>query len=235
MVCSRFLGRCRVEFRGLRCLPLGWVVGLMCLFLFVLGLGGANAQTWDEWWNQKKTQLKYLNDQIAALQVYGGYVKQGYALSRDGLASVSGWAKGELGLHSAYYGSLRSVNPVVSSDAGVKDALAYGQGISGLFAGLNGLPGLDDAYRKYIASVAVRVLGDADAAIDELGLMLTPGKVEMTDEERLKRVWAVKTRLADLYEFTASFCYSVKMLVLGKGRENDQILTLRRLYGIDGY
>jgi hypothetical protein len=207
----------------------------MCLFLLVLVSGTVHAQTWDEWWNQKKTQIKYLTDQIAALRMYGGYVKQGYALSRDGLGSVSGWANGELGLHSAYYGSLRSVNPVVSSDAGVKDALAYAQGIPGLFAGLNGLPGLDDAYRKYIASVAVRVLGDADAAIGELDLVLGSGKLSMTDEERLRRVSALKVRLSDLYGFTVSFGHSVRVLVLEKAKESEGVLTLRRLYGIDGY
>jgi hypothetical protein len=205
--------------------------------LLVLALGSVNvqAQTWDEWWNQKKTQIKYLTDQIAALQVYGGYVKQGYALSRDGLGSVSGWAKVELGLHSAYYGSLSSVNSAVKSNASVDECVSYAHGVPGLFDSLSSLSGLDAGYRKYIASVEVKILVDVDAAISELELVLTPGKVEMADEERLKRVWAVRARLADLYGFTASFCYSVKMLVLGKGRENDQILTLRRLYGIDGY
>ena len=45
------------------------------LFLFVSML--LSAQTTAEWFNQKATQKKYLIQQIAALQVYIGYLQKG--------------------------------------------------------------------------------------------------------------------------------------------------------------
>ncbi|MBK8088802.1 MAG: hypothetical protein IPK31_13170 [Chitinophagaceae bacterium] len=45
---------------------------VIATFLF----NAANAQTLNEWVNQKSTQKKYLLQQIAALQVYIGYAKK---------------------------------------------------------------------------------------------------------------------------------------------------------------
>ena len=43
------------------------------------------AQTLAEWVSQKVTQKKYLLQQIAALQVYSGYLSKGYSIAKDGL------------------------------------------------------------------------------------------------------------------------------------------------------
>jgi hypothetical protein len=50
-----------------------------CFFLFALPLlfvQVSTAQTWSEWFSQKKTQKKYLLEQVAALKIYAGYLKK---------------------------------------------------------------------------------------------------------------------------------------------------------------
>lgn len=61
---------------------------------FVFSFQLAEAQTFDEWFRQKKTQKKYLVQQIAALKVYLGYLKEGYEIAQKGMGysrEYQGW------------------------------------------------------------------------------------------------------------------------------------------------
>jgi len=71
--------------------------GIIYVTIIIL-LSGAqvNAQTWNEWFRQKKTQKKYLVQQIAALKVYLKYLKQGYRIVDKGLSLVGDIKDGNL-------------------------------------------------------------------------------------------------------------------------------------------
>jgi hypothetical protein len=51
-----------------------------------------NAQ---EWTRQKKTQIKYLLQQIAANKVYIEYIEKGYNIARKGLQTIHDIKKGD--------------------------------------------------------------------------------------------------------------------------------------------
>lgn len=51
------------------------------------------AQTFNEWFKQKKTQIQYLIDQIAALQVYSQSLQKGYDIADAGLKFIHGIKK----------------------------------------------------------------------------------------------------------------------------------------------
>jgi hypothetical protein len=52
--------------------------------------------------NQKKTKLKYIAQQIALLKVYTGYLKKGYGIAQDGLKAISDIKHGDFDLHNNY-------------------------------------------------------------------------------------------------------------------------------------
>jgi hypothetical protein len=58
-------------------------------------------------------QKKYMIQQIAALQVYIGYLQKGYSIAKKGLNVIGDLKKGEFNLHSTYFNSLKSVNPKI--------------------------------------------------------------------------------------------------------------------------
>ena len=72
-----------------------------------------SAQTFAEWFNQKATQRKYLIQQIAALQVYIGYVSKGYSIAKNGLNTIRDIKRGDFNLHNSYLTSLVTVNPKI--------------------------------------------------------------------------------------------------------------------------
>lgn len=52
------------------------------IILFIMFfVNRSHAQTWDEWFNQKSTQKKYLLQQIAAFEAYLSYAKKGYDIA----------------------------------------------------------------------------------------------------------------------------------------------------------
>ena len=55
------------------------------IILFAVVSTSVKAQTFAEWFQQGATQKKYLLQQIAALQVYIGYVQKGYSIAKKGL------------------------------------------------------------------------------------------------------------------------------------------------------
>ncbi|WP_246001618.1 hypothetical protein [Mucilaginibacter gracilis] len=190
--------------------------------LLILG-SCARAQTWAEWWSQKKTQISYLGQQIAALQVYASYLKKGYDISQHGLGVIGDWKDGEFSLHRGYYNSLKTVNPRIKDNPKASAIEEYLQAIPGLFDQVLKLSGLSADNRQYIGSVRDKMLTECDRDVSELQLVMTSGKTEMTDDERLKRLDQLYDAAQDKYRFTQHFCNQVRLLVLE---------TERRLYEV---
>src|SRR5690349_20806460 len=73
------------------------------------------SQTFSEWFRQNKTQKKYLLEQIAALEVYAGYLEKGYTIAKDGLNTIDKIRHGEFELHDKHFQSFKKVDPAIGS------------------------------------------------------------------------------------------------------------------------
>ena len=208
------------------------------LILFMLGMLATTtqAQTFAEWFRQKKTQKQYLIGQIAALQVYIGYAQKGYSIAKDGLNTIGDFKRGEFNLHTGYFNSLKSVNPKIKQYAKVADIMAmqvtiiqsYGRTRrhvreSGAFNGEE----LD-----YIMRVLGRLLDDCSNTLDELISVTTDGNPEMKDDERLKRINILYKDMTDKYTFSQSFHSETMVLAASRIKENNDVRTSRALYDI---
>jgi hypothetical protein len=197
-------------------------------WLLLLVSAAGHAQTFAEWFSQQKTQIKYLTQQIAALEQYGAYVKQGYQISQNGLGGIGNSVKKEFDLHNSYYSSLRTVNPVIKNNPKADSTVRMAQLIPGQFDQLSGLA-LSTATRQYVGSVEASVLADVDQDLAELQTVLG-SSVALQDNERLKRLDAIEAKVRDKLVFTRSFCSQVRVLSNGKQSELQAIQTQQRIY-----
>src|SRR5687767_6220341 len=94
---------------------------VLCLTMTVTRSFG---QTWEEFFRQADTQKKYLLEQIAALKVYSGYLKQGYNIASTGLKTVKDITGGEFNLHSSFINSLKTVNPAIKKDLRIAEIIS---------------------------------------------------------------------------------------------------------------
>lgn len=207
------------------------VLGLLVL-MFCYG-GAAHAQTFGEFFNQKKTQKKYLLEQIAALQLSLSYAKKGYQLVDGGLQTVRDITNGEFSLHEAFISSLKTVSPAVRKNVKVAEILAYQISIARWFGEFKGNAMLSPADQLYILEVKAAVLADCSLDLESLLLVVTSGRLEMGEAERIRRIDLLYEAMQDKAAFTADFMGKVERLVRNRERDHLDILDLRRAYGFE--
>ncbi|AMR29967.1 hypothetical protein A0256_00315 [Mucilaginibacter sp. PAMC 26640] len=192
----------------------------------------AHAQTFSEWFSQKKTQKKYLLQQIAALQVYSGYLKKGYGIATNGLGSISGYLKSENGLHTTYYDRLSTADPVVKNNPMVKDILAWQQDILKRTSEIKQVNGITPAEQNYLSVVGNAILKDCDQQLNTLQNIISDHKMQMSDADRLALITKIHASMKANYQFASRFASQVKVLALSRQQEKDQALVSKRIYGI---
>jgi len=191
----------------------------------------AQAQTFAEWFSQKKTQKKYLLQQIAALQVYSGYLQKGYHIAKGGLGSISSYVGSELGMHGDYYDHLKSVSILVKNNPQVNEILRWQQDILNQARRLKNEKGLTKDESKYVGKVSKALLSDCDAQLNDLQTVLTDQKTAMSDEERFRQINRLRQAMQDNYRFVSSFRSQLQIYLRGKQQEIQNVKTLNHLYG----
>lgn len=204
-----------------------FLTGLMlCAFSFQ----HVQAQSFAEWFNQKKTQIKYLTQQIAALQAYRSSLEQGYGLLKGEWNAIGNFKNGEFGLHTDYYHSLSAVNPVVKSSVDITTLQAEQQSMISQFNAINDLSGLTAEEQSYTSSVRQNMINQCDNDLDDLQTVLTAGQLEMSDDERIKRIKQITAAIKDKYVFTCTFASQVKILAIQRKQSIQINQTLRGYY-----
>jgi len=208
---------------------------LLCgaLVLITATAPGCRAQTWAEWFSQKKTQKKYLLQQIAAFQVYIGYAKKGYEIVGSGLQTVRDISNGEFNLHNVFITGLKQVSPAIRNDLRIAEIIALQLGMLKSFGVLKSTGGLSADQLLYVAEVANEVISECYHDLEELLLVITLGKLEMKDDERLSRLKGIYERMLDKSAFTQDFCGEAESLIRQRALELETVEKLRRYYEID--
>jgi hypothetical protein len=192
----------------------------LCFLLFGLTVKG---QTFAEWFDQKNTQRSYLLQQIAAFNAYGTVLKSGYNIAQNGLGSIGNSVTSEFNLHTAYYNRLGTASSQVKNNPQIKDILLWQQDIITAFKGLS-----QDTYQQQVRSA---VLKDCDNQLAELQKLITDGKVQMGDADRIKGINKVHTAMLSNYQFTVSFCNQAKAISVNKQHETNDAAILKQYYG----
>lgn len=208
------------------------ILVLSCL-LSVLTVRVSQAQTFAEFFKQKKTQKKYLLQQIAALQVYIGYAKNGYNIASSGLQTIKDITGGEFDLHSAFISSLKTVTPVIRKHVKVAEIIEYQIRIGKAFRTVKYSPYLSVANQLYVIGVHEKVIQECGKDLEELLLVITSGKVEMTDEERMRRLDSIYESMTDKYAFTMDFIGQVTVMINHAEKEEQFINQIRKNYEIN--
>jgi hypothetical protein len=202
------------------------------LFIITILLSGyftslAQSPNGNEWFRQKKTQLKYLLQQIAALKVYLGYLKDGYDITKKGLNIIGDIKDGNFNSHSEYFGSLKLVNNSIKNSSKVASIIAYQNLIIRDFQKLlqdtkhSGF--ITGEEKKYINEVYDNLLIKCEEALGDLETVITAKQLEMKDDERLMKIALIYEDMKDKYAFTRSFSNSTSMLIMQRSHESTEI------------
>lgn len=209
---------------------------LMILITGVILSTAAPAQTWNEWFKQKKTQKKYLVKQIALLRIYLGYLKKGYEIADKGLTTIHNIKNGDFNLHRDFFGSLKSVNPHIANSAKVADIIAFQVYIIQDMKRVNNFCRDNEHFApeeiQYVAAVYSNMLFLCDASISELLMIIRSNETEMKDDERLMRIDRLYDDMLDKHTFVQSFDNDVRLIAKEREREQRSIELLRKQHDV---
>lgn len=202
------------------------------ILLFTSIMIQAHAQTFAEWFKQSSTQKKYLLQQIEALQVYSGYLKKGYSIAKGGLGSITGSLWSENGLHSTYYNELKKVNPMVAKDSRVTETVRWQADIMHLLNQWTLIDGLSPDEKLYLQQVRSSVYKDCEEVLTNLQNVVSDGKMEMSDADRLKLIGKLHTEMLANYRFAVGFTIQAKSYAAQRRQEQTGTQVLVKTYGI---
>lgn len=204
-----------------------------CLGIFCLQVHG---QTTAEWLRQKSTQRKYLLQQIAALQTYSGYLKKGYGIVKDGSGLIKDITGGEFNLHRDYLGSLKNVNPALLKNVKVDAILSMQQAMEQTRYRIRQKTANTAEYKadeiRQIYKLLHGLEEDCSAKMEELLVVISNGKLELTDDERIKRINALHTATQQLYSLHRRMGAMISGMKAHRERELKELQYLLKMQGL---
>lgn len=213
---------------------------IMLSIIFCYGVCQVNAQTLSEWFRQKKTQKKYLIEQIAALKMYGGHLKSGYKIAQKGLTTIVKIKQGDLDQHHDFFASLKAVNPAIKNNPRIHQMeVMHGNilrqsKISGKEVKQDNLFNKSEA--TYVQKVFQNLLDGCDDILTELSKLTGTASEEegyqMSDDQRLSRLDLLYRDMLDRYLFAEQFGKKIAALASLRKLERHNIERLRVLNNI---
>lgn len=197
---------------------------------------GTRSQTFNEWFDQKQTQTKYLFEQIAAYQVYTGYLEKGYKIVRNGSKIIGDIKKGDIRLHSEYFNSLKTLNPSVKKYSKISRIIEAQLQLLSLYRKSLKHVTKSNVFTRgeinYCSSVYSNLINLSGDVIDILMVVTTSGEIEMTDNERIKKIDVLYTDIQEKVAFAQQFSRETELLILQRNKEKSDVQVTRFIYGI---
>lgn len=183
---------------------------------FAMFINGVNAQTIEEWTQQKQTQVKYLLNQVAANKVYIEYLQKGYSIASKGLTAIEQIKNGEFNLHRDFFNALLFINPAIKNWSKVTGIIElqkqllkqanYG------FMHIKELDQLTPEELEYCNTIIDNLLRDCDEIIQELMMVTSHGNWKMKDHERIQRIDRLYINMQSNYAFCKKLNNQIQLL-----------------------
>ena len=203
------------------------------LVVFIAMVSNTYAQTFDEWFRQKETQIKYLIEQIGALRAYGEVINKGYDITHNGLATIFKSKDSDCIQHSSYFLSLWKVKLGIKSYSRVLSIYQMKAAIEKQYQAIH-YPAefLSTKDEAYINDVFSNLLNECSALTGDLQMVISDNQLELKDDERIARIDKIFFQMQDRYQFSQSFSSQVNVLVISRLGEKHELDKLSSLYGI---
>ncbi|MDN3548972.1 hypothetical protein [Mucilaginibacter aquaedulcis] len=196
----------------------------------------AAAQFLGGFFSQQSRQRKLMGEQIAQYGIYLRMLQTGYHISESGLNIAQELKNGTLGLQGDYIGSLTQVSPLIRSNPKGRAIADLGRQTLTLLADEISWQQhqkiLTATETGYLQKVRDNLADQCQLNMDELLQVLTPGKLQLSDGQRLQRLDRLYEEMKDKYAFARSFTARCRRLTLARINNRQNKAELKKLYGI---
>jgi hypothetical protein len=208
---------------------------LLTITLLALAIT-SHAQVLGGFFNQQLTRKRVMLQQIALQQTYLAGLKKGYSVVQKGLNTAHDLKNGTFSLHQDYFNSLSAVSVSVKNDPRIALITNYQREIIASFDNeLNwekqqAILASDEI--RYIQTAYGNLLSGCTSDLDELNMVITPGKARMKDAERIEHIDLIYTNTIDKYKFSQSFTHNSRAFAFNRKSNTQETFIIRKLYNI---
>ena len=210
---------------------------LIIIIFCLMNIAVSQAQTFSEWFRQKKTQEKYLIQQIVALKFYAGYVKKGYETFDKGSKTISKIKEGDFNMHDVFFNDKIKLNPNLSKvvenlrieQLNTAIRITGKQSKNFIWKTSN----FSEKQKAYFNSVIGKTDGEADELFANYKELITANELILDDEKRLKRLTDLKKEYLSLYQFINLFDNQIRGYRQQLNAEQNDISTIKKILGLN--
>lgn len=163
-------------------------------------------------------------------------MKNGYQIIFKGYTAVKDISQGNFNLHKTFLDGLMQVSPAVKKYKRIADIISYQLRIAKEYKlAFNRFKEekqftIDEI--DYLGKVYGNLFNESLKSLDELPMVITSGKLRMSDDERLQAIDKIYLAVEEQYSFLKEFTNNSNLLSLQRKAERAEIEMSRRLYGL---
>jgi hypothetical protein len=160
-------------------------------------------------------------------------MKDGYQVLHKGYTAIKNISEGNFSLHKTFLDALLEVSPVVRKYKRISDIINYQLRIvknyKAAFNEFNSNGAFSSEEIAYLGKVYKNLLDASLKNIEELTLVITAGKLRMSDDERLQAIDRIYASIEDQYSFLKAFNNNTAVLALQRKTEKADIDMSKRI------
>lgn len=184
--------------------------------------------------SQEAQQLLLNVEKLSQLKGILSSMKKGYEIVSSGYSSVKNIAQGNFSLHEVFLDGLMLVSPEVRRYHKVAGIVSMQTELvseyKACFKRLGSGGNFSASELEYVAKVYGSLLEQSLDNLDQLVLVITAGKLRMSDDERLGMIDRIYADTEDKLVFLRSFNRQASVLDVQRSRELREVNGLKLYY-----
>lgn len=196
----------------------------------LLGPGVCSGQS------QEVQQLQLNVEKLVQLKLMLQQMKTGYQVLQKGYTVIRDISKGEFDLHKAFLDGLLQVSPAVRKYQKLAEIISYQFRIvkeyKEAFAEFRTSKFFTAGEIEYLSRVYGNLFSESLKKLEELAMIVTEGKLRMSDDERLRAIDKIHGEVQGQYQFLNEFNNSTAILSAQRDNEYREIELMRKIHGV---
>ncbi|MGF2412069.1 TerB family tellurite resistance protein [Ferruginibacter sp.] len=180
-------------------------------------------------------QLLLNVEKLAQLKKILSNMKKGYEVVSNGYNTIKDISKGNFKLHEAFLDSLMQVSPTVRKYKKIGEIIIFQTQLvkeyKSAFRRFDASNLFNTNEIKYMDNVYTNLFNKSLQNLEELTMVITAGKLRMSDDERINAIDRIYNDIADKLVFLRTFNNENNVLAIQRGREMVDTKVSKKLNG----
>ena len=180
-------------------------------------------------------QLLLNVEKLAQLKKILSNMKKGYEIVSTGYNTIKDISKGNFNIHQTFLDGLMQVSPTVKKYKRIAEIITYQTQLvkeyKSAFRRFDASNLFNTNEIRYMDNVYTNLFSKSLQNLEELTMVLTAGKLRMSDDERINAIDRIYNDIADKLVFLRTFNKENNVLAIQRGREMVDTKVSKKLNG----